>query len=85
VGGAQPWSNGKVGLNGISYYAMNQWQVAALQPPHLAAICIWEAPPTTTATSATTAASCARSAARGFRRRSSASSTGAAEAATGAA
>ena len=31
----QPWSNGKVGLNGISYYAMNQWQVAALQPPHL--------------------------------------------------
>jgi predicted acyl esterase len=38
----QPWSTGKVGLNGISYYAMNQWQVAALQPPHLAAICIWE-------------------------------------------
>ena len=39
---AQPWSNGKVGLNGISYYAMNQWQVATLQPPHLAAICVWE-------------------------------------------
>ncbi len=39
---AQPWSSGKIGLNGISYYAMNQWQVAALQPPHLAAICIWE-------------------------------------------
>jgi len=39
---AEPWSTGKVGLNGISYYAMNQWQVAALQPPHLAAICIWE-------------------------------------------
>ena len=38
----QPWSNGKIGLNGISYYGMNQWQVAALQPPHLAAICIWE-------------------------------------------
>lgn len=38
----QPWSNGKVGLNGISYYAINQWQVAALQPPHLAAMCIWE-------------------------------------------
>jgi len=38
----QPWSNGKVGLAGISYYAINQWQVAALQPPHLAAICIWE-------------------------------------------
>jgi predicted acyl esterase len=40
--GMQPWSNGKVGLNGISYYAMNQWQVACLQPPHLAAMCIWE-------------------------------------------
>ncbi len=40
--GTQPWSNGKVGINGISYYAMNQWQVAALQPPHLAALCIWE-------------------------------------------
>jgi len=40
--GTQPWSNGKVGLNGISYYAMNQWQVAALRPPHLAALCIWE-------------------------------------------
>ena len=39
---AQPWSNGKVGLAGISYYAINQWQVSALQPPHLAAICIWE-------------------------------------------
>jgi len=38
----QPWSNGKVGLNGISYYAMNQWQTAALQPPHLTAICVWE-------------------------------------------
>jgi predicted acyl esterase len=38
----QPWSSGKVGLNGISYYAINQWQVAALQPPHLAAICVWE-------------------------------------------
>ena len=38
----QPWSNGKVGLNGISYYATNQWRVAGLQPPHLAAICVWE-------------------------------------------
>jgi predicted acyl esterase len=32
--GVQPWSNGKVGLN--------QWHVASLQPPHLAAMCIWE-------------------------------------------
>ncbi|HVA38942.1 MAG TPA: CocE/NonD family hydrolase [Candidatus Dormibacteraeota bacterium] len=39
---AQPWSTGKVGMCGISYYAVNQWQVAALQPPHLAACCIWE-------------------------------------------
>jgi predicted acyl esterase len=31
-----------VGLNGISYYASNQWHVASLQPPHLAAMCIWE-------------------------------------------
>jgi len=40
--GTQAWSNGKVGLAGISYYAINQWHVAALQPPHLAAICPWE-------------------------------------------
>ena len=40
--GVQSWSNGKVGLNGISYYAENQWQAAALQPKHLAAICPWE-------------------------------------------
>src|SRR3989441_10835124 len=39
---AQPWSSGKVGLNGISYFATNQWQVGALRPPHLAALCIWE-------------------------------------------
>lgn len=38
----QPWSNGKVGLNGISYYGMNQWLVASEQPPSLAAMCIWE-------------------------------------------
>jgi predicted acyl esterase len=40
--GTQPWSNGRVGLAGISYYAINQWHVAALEPPHLAAICPWE-------------------------------------------
>src|SRR5450756_718313 len=40
--GVQAWSNGKVGLSGVSYYAMNQWQVASLQPPHLAAMCMWE-------------------------------------------
>ena len=40
--GTRPWSNGKVGLNGISYYAINQWHVAALQPPHLSAMVPWE-------------------------------------------
>ena len=38
----QPWSNGRIGLSGISYYAMNQWQVATLAPKGLAAICTWE-------------------------------------------
>ena len=38
----QPWSNGKVGLAGISYFAYNQWLVAATHPRHLAAICPWE-------------------------------------------
>ena len=40
--GTQTWSNGKVGINGISYYAINQWTAGALKPPHLAALCIWE-------------------------------------------
>jgi uncharacterized protein len=39
---AQPWCSGKVGMNGISYYAANQWRAAATQPPHLTAICVWE-------------------------------------------
>jgi predicted acyl esterase len=42
LAGVQPWSSGKVGLSGISYYGINQWQVASLQPPHLAAMCVWE-------------------------------------------
>jgi uncharacterized protein len=40
--GVQSWSNGSVGINGISYYGINQWHVASLQPPHLKAMCIWE-------------------------------------------
>ncbi|HEX6222695.1 MAG TPA: CocE/NonD family hydrolase [Acidimicrobiia bacterium] len=40
--GIQPWSTGKVGLNGISYYAINQWHAASRQPEHLAAMCVWE-------------------------------------------
>jgi len=40
--GTQPWSSGKVGLLGISYYAITQWLVAGLQPPHLTAMVPWE-------------------------------------------
>ena len=40
--GTQPWCNGKVGMLGISYYAINQWRVATRRPPHLAAIIPWE-------------------------------------------
>src|SRR5262252_7557979 len=40
--GNEPWSNGKVGMLGISYYASNQWRVAVHRPPHLAAIIPWE-------------------------------------------
>jgi putative CocE/NonD family hydrolase len=39
---SQPWSTGDVGMCGISYYATNQWQVAARNPPRLKACCIWE-------------------------------------------
>ncbi|CAI4213573.1 unnamed protein product [Parascedosporium putredinis] len=35
---AQPWSNGKVGLSGVSYLAVSQWHVAALKPPSLKCI-----------------------------------------------
>ncbi|RSL41330.1 hypothetical protein CEP54_015856 [Fusarium duplospermum] len=38
----QPWSSGKVGLLGISYYAGSQWRVAARKPKGLAAIIPWE-------------------------------------------
>jgi uncharacterized protein len=40
--GTQPWSTGRVGMMGVSYLAMSQYRAAALQPPHLAAICPWE-------------------------------------------
>lgn len=36
--GTQEWSNGNIGLWGASYYAMNQYNVAQLQPPHLKAM-----------------------------------------------
>jgi predicted acyl esterase len=40
--GTQSWSNGKVGMHGVSYLAWSQWKVAAANPPHLAAINPWE-------------------------------------------
>ncbi len=36
--GSQTWSNGNVGLWGMSYYAVNQHAVASLKPPHLKAM-----------------------------------------------
>ena len=41
--GTREWSNGRVGLSGVSYLAAIQYQVAPLKPPHLAAINPWEA------------------------------------------
>lgn len=40
--GGQDWSNGKVGLSGVSYLSISQWRVAATKPSHLAAINPWE-------------------------------------------
>ncbi|MBH0778317.1 CocE/NonD family hydrolase [Nocardia bovistercoris] len=34
----QPWSNGRIGMSGLSYSAINQVQAAAKQPPALQAI-----------------------------------------------
>ncbi len=39
---SQPWCSGAVGLLGVSYLAMSQYKVAALQPPSLKAMCPWE-------------------------------------------
>jgi uncharacterized protein len=36
--GKQPWSNGRVAINGSSYYGMNAFNVAQLQPPSLKAM-----------------------------------------------
>jgi putative CocE/NonD family hydrolase len=34
----QPWSNGRVGLTGTSYFGVTQWQAAVTTPPHLFAV-----------------------------------------------
>jgi predicted acyl esterase len=39
---AQSWSNGRVGLAGVSYLATVQYWIASLNPPHLACINPWE-------------------------------------------
>ena len=39
---AQSWSNGRVGMTGVSYLAISQWTAAATRPPSLAAINPWE-------------------------------------------
>ena len=38
----QDWSNGKIGLAGVSYYAITQWNVAGLKPPSLTTMVPWE-------------------------------------------
>lgn len=38
----QPWCDGNVGMMGVSYLALSQYQSSALNPPHLKAICPWE-------------------------------------------
>lgn len=35
---AQPWCSGKVAMSGDHWYAIEQWFIAAQQPPHLCAI-----------------------------------------------
>lgn len=40
--GVQSWSNGNVGMLGISYLAINQYQTVEMKPPHLKAIYPWE-------------------------------------------
>jgi predicted acyl esterase len=39
---AQPWSNGRIGMTGVSYLAISQWTAAVTRPPSLAAINPWE-------------------------------------------
>ena len=84
--GVQPWSNGKVGLNGISYYAENQWQARRCSPSTSPRSACGKAPPTSTATWRTMAASSATaSPMTGRGRRSTRCSTAAERAASRAA
>jgi putative CocE/NonD family hydrolase len=40
--GRQPWSNGKVGGIGQSYYCMSQWFMGVQNPPHLSCIAAYD-------------------------------------------
>lgn len=40
--GARDWSNGRVGMLGVSYLAGSQYQAASVRPPSLKAISPWE-------------------------------------------
>lgn len=40
----QPWSNGKVGMTGVSYVGYVQWMTALEQPPHLTCIFSYGSP-----------------------------------------
>lgn len=40
--GTRPWSNGSVGLTGVSYLAISQWVAAGNAPSYLKAIMPWE-------------------------------------------
>ena len=80
--GTQPWSSRKVGINGISYYAMNQWTVGAPCGPLTSPRCAsGRARPTTIANFVATAASSAISSTAGTRARWRACSTESAHAA----
>jgi putative CocE/NonD family hydrolase len=40
----QPWSNGKIGMTGVSYVGFVQWMAAVEQPPHLTCIFTYGSP-----------------------------------------
>ncbi len=41
--GTQEWSNGNVGMSGVSILGFSQWRAASLKPSHLKAFIPWEA------------------------------------------
>ncbi|MFG1610265.1 CocE/NonD family hydrolase [Actinoplanes sp. NPDC049265] len=38
----RPWSSGRIGMIGESYYAIPMWQAAAARPPHLTTIVVYD-------------------------------------------